>query len=593
LSRLEGDGLIRLAATLPELEYLFRHGLIKDAAYFSLVKGDRRALHRAAGEALEAALGNDAPNTAMPRERLPELAHHFGEAGEAPRALRYATLAGDAAAATYANAEAIGYYSAALTWAAQLMVTSEQLTHLYLRRGRALELSNDYPAALANYEALEAAGRQRGDAALELAGLIQRVVIYALPTPSYDAATAARLSAQALPLAQQLGDRRAEARLAWARMLTLNITGDHKEAVAYGEQALALARPLTDRELLATILTDLSRMYMTVGEPAPAEAALTEALSLWRALHNVPLLAESLTTRGGLEFYRGRYDQALKYLDEGLPLTRAIGNAWGTSYNLMYQSYILLDRGELGAALAAMQECVATAREAGFVYPMATIPATMAIVYAFAGDTEQAERVLQEARTVTDRYLPAETATVLLMSAWCHLILDDEAHAQAVAAQARVAMNWDDYMTANRFILALVEAELHLRAGRPERALARVNEHLRADEPFGTQAFITDLRRVEGEAHMALGQFDEAEQTLTAAYQQAGEQPSYRTLWTISAALARLAEMRGDPNGAARWRAESYAHRDFLAAHVPDAQQRAGFLALAERHAPTRPTPAP
>ena len=50
---LEAKGLIRLAAIRPELEYLFRHGLVQDAAYESLLKQERRELHGQVGEALE------------------------------------------------------------------------------------------------------------------------------------------------------------------------------------------------------------------------------------------------------------------------------------------------------------------------------------------------------------------------------------------------------------------------------------------------------------------------------------------------------------------------------------------------------------
>ena len=53
LDTLESKGLIRLAAIDPELEYLFRHALVQDAAYESLLKQERRALHRQVGEALE------------------------------------------------------------------------------------------------------------------------------------------------------------------------------------------------------------------------------------------------------------------------------------------------------------------------------------------------------------------------------------------------------------------------------------------------------------------------------------------------------------------------------------------------------------
>jgi len=108
LAQLEFSGLVRLAQALPELEYLFRHALIQDAAYRSLVKADRRTLHRIVGEALERAYADRIDEIA------PLLARHFDEAGDDDRALKYFTLAGDVAARTYANAEAILHYTCAL-----------------------------------------------------------------------------------------------------------------------------------------------------------------------------------------------------------------------------------------------------------------------------------------------------------------------------------------------------------------------------------------------------------------------------------------------------------------------------------------------
>src|SRR5204863_9529363 len=52
LVTLERSGLIQVAAVQPELEYLFRHALVQDAAYSSLLKQDRRALHKLAAESV-------------------------------------------------------------------------------------------------------------------------------------------------------------------------------------------------------------------------------------------------------------------------------------------------------------------------------------------------------------------------------------------------------------------------------------------------------------------------------------------------------------------------------------------------------------
>ncbi len=109
LNTLESSGLIRLAAVQPELEYLFRHALVQDAAYGSLLKADRKRLHQRAGEALEQLYAE------WLEEIASTLALHFEKAEQHDKAIHYFTLAGDRARASYANNEAIQFYQAALT----------------------------------------------------------------------------------------------------------------------------------------------------------------------------------------------------------------------------------------------------------------------------------------------------------------------------------------------------------------------------------------------------------------------------------------------------------------------------------------------
>ena len=108
LNTLESAGLIRLAQYEPDLEYLFRHALVQDAAYASLLDTDRKRLHRLVGEAVER----------LYADRLDEyaamLARHFERAGDDQHALEYFICAGDAALAAYANQEAESQYRSAL-----------------------------------------------------------------------------------------------------------------------------------------------------------------------------------------------------------------------------------------------------------------------------------------------------------------------------------------------------------------------------------------------------------------------------------------------------------------------------------------------
>ncbi|HSP73175.1 MAG TPA: AAA family ATPase, partial [Gaiellaceae bacterium] len=107
LSDLQRLDLIVEVRRRPAPEYRFRHGLVQEVAYASLVDARRRRLHLQVGEAIER-LTADAPAQAYS-----VLARHFSEADEPAKAADYLLKAGDAARAVYADQEAIRHYEQA------------------------------------------------------------------------------------------------------------------------------------------------------------------------------------------------------------------------------------------------------------------------------------------------------------------------------------------------------------------------------------------------------------------------------------------------------------------------------------------------
>jgi tetratricopeptide (TPR) repeat protein len=109
LSTLQRAELIREAGRVPELEYIFQHDLTREAAYNSIRLRERREFHRRVGEAVEETFD----------DRLEEqshlMAHHFFQAGDTQRALKYSAMAGERALSTYANEEALAHFERALT----------------------------------------------------------------------------------------------------------------------------------------------------------------------------------------------------------------------------------------------------------------------------------------------------------------------------------------------------------------------------------------------------------------------------------------------------------------------------------------------
>ena len=107
LDRLAEADLLFVEGHAPEATYRFKHALIQDAAYESLLKSRRQALHRRAAEALLAA-----------PDPQPELvAHHFTQGGEDELAIEWWGKAGDAALRRSAFQEAIAHLGKAIAMA--------------------------------------------------------------------------------------------------------------------------------------------------------------------------------------------------------------------------------------------------------------------------------------------------------------------------------------------------------------------------------------------------------------------------------------------------------------------------------------------
>ncbi|MCA9419959.1 MAG: hypothetical protein KC592_03005, partial [Nitrospira sp.] len=109
LTRLEEAELLYRQGQLTQAKYTFKHALIQEAAYESLLKGTRRKLHLHIAEVLE----NRFPSTA---ESEPELiGYHYTQTAHPERAIPYWQKAGQRALKRSANPEAISHLTKALT----------------------------------------------------------------------------------------------------------------------------------------------------------------------------------------------------------------------------------------------------------------------------------------------------------------------------------------------------------------------------------------------------------------------------------------------------------------------------------------------
>jgi class 3 adenylate cyclase/tetratricopeptide (TPR) repeat protein len=299
LRQLEAAGLVFRTGTPKNVSYAFKHALVRDAAYNSLLKSRRKHFHAQIAEFLFKS-GHVVAST-------PEvLAHHYMEAGEFKRAASHWCEAADRAGARYANREAIAHCRKGLTALSHLSRGPERTRmELACRIGLAtgLRIIDRHREALAELSAAEAVATE-GEHLLELSRIHHmRGNIY-------------------YPL------------------------GKIESCFAEHEAAWRFAERAGSTEEKARALGGLGDADFLAGRIKQAHQHFEDCVGLARA--NGLLLTEVayLPMRAVTHMYCLRFDESLNDCDSVINLVKMVGHARGELISRSTSSWILLDQCE-------------------------------------------------------------------------------------------------------------------------------------------------------------------------------------------------------------------------------------------------------
>ena len=284
----------------PEAVYIFKHALVQEAAYASLLKGRRQQLHARVAQVLEERF----PDLAAARPEI--LAHHCAEAGFVDKAIEYWWRAGQSALGQSAPAEAVGHLRAAL----------DALGHLPDTDGREeleLEIRTAMGSALmAGPSGADASGTgamyDRARELCERLGKAERLLPlmfgkWAFHITRGEMRAASELADEVIRLAERRnegGELTIAHRLVGVSALwrgRLEVAREHLE------RALALDDPLRDQHAALLYAWDqrvaalalLAVALSQLGYPQQALARAGEAVSTARRLGHTATLAHALS----------------------------------------------------------------------------------------------------------------------------------------------------------------------------------------------------------------------------------------------------------------------------------------------------------
>lgn len=576
LTALESSGLIRLAQAEPDLEYLFRHAMVQDAAYESLLKADRRWLHLVVGETLESEFPDRLEALA------PRLASHFYEAGD-DRALKYFTLAGQAAARHFANAEAVHYYTQAIHAARR---AGRSAAELHRARGRVHEALGNFEAARADHEAALGIARAEADRRAEWRALLDLGMLWA----SRDYARTGDLFRQALDLAREIGDPVAVAR-------SLNRVGNWHlnveqplDALRHHREALAILQESGNRRAIAETLDLLGMTSYLGGDLVRGTEYYRQALELFREMDDRPGLISALA---GLAMRGTTYqtdtmipaapslDEPIRDGEEALRIARETGWRSAEAYTLMLLGFVLGPRGEYARALRGTEAALRIAEEIEHRQwacgSRCVLGALHLDLFALPAARQYLEAAHAEAKQIGSWHWMRTSAGFLAST----LVLQGEP-GTAEALLDSVLDPGAPAQTLGQRLAWCARGELALARGDPAQALRAVDE-LIACAPQPEATVMLRVWKLKGEALAALGRTRDAEATLAEAAAYAESQAARPMLWRMRVTLGGLYRARSRPDDAEREFAAARSIVDELAAGIPDPALREDFLASVSR----------
>jgi len=320
LDRLVAAGLLFRQGVPPHATYLFKHALVQDAAYGTLLREQRRALHVRIADTLE----NRFPEIA---ESQPEqLAQHCAEAGQINEAIEYWTKAGQTSLARSAMVEATRQVQKGLALLSGLVETSErQRKELALQTVLGVaQFCSKGEGALEVGEAFiraHALCDQLGDRS-NLGSVLYMQGSHSIARAQY--AVALRLAEQQLNLATERNDSVLELQAHLSVGRCLHFRGAFASAIEHFERALSVSVPeKNDHDYYKVVAASyLAIDLLLLGYLDRAVACSDRAVALARTTSGPYTVAVALFWAAEVNWFRGAELAAVDCLKELAALAR-------------------------------------------------------------------------------------------------------------------------------------------------------------------------------------------------------------------------------------------------------------------------------
>ena len=400
----------------PNATYTFKHALVQDTAYQTLLKSRRHILHALIAEVLE----KQFPKLSQTQPEV--VAHHCTEAGLVDRAVEYWIVAGQVAMTRSATAEAIAHLDSGLRVLMSLPASDErdrQELRIQLARGSAMVAAHGFAAPQtggAYQRARELC--ERLDDIPQLFAVVYGLCLYHLYAADLDAAQTA--SDQLLEHANKSNDQDLLFFANRAAGVSSYPAGNFSTARDHLERALSLYDSERHRSPAFVYAFDprvvcldyLARTLFPTGLVGKALDCSNEAIKEARRIGHLNSLALPLFFGGTLHQLRGDIDTVRRHAEELITLAEQESFRFWRAGGTVLRGWVDIVEGDQNGGMRSVQAGVEEWQATGAEYMMTYFLSLIAVAKINAGEVQDAlsllENSIQRIERSGERWLEAE-----------------------------------------------------------------------------------------------------------------------------------------------------------------------------------------
>jgi DNA-binding SARP family transcriptional activator/class 3 adenylate cyclase/tetratricopeptide (TPR) repeat protein len=413
------------ASKLPA-RYSFKHALLQDAIYNSLLKRTRREYHRRIAEILQVHFPE------MSQSQPEVIAQHYGHADMLTQAADFWLQAGNRSTAQGATLEALAFFNRAM----EVLDTTDYELRWRTLEGReyVYDLRGDREAQRKDIDALLDLAEAFGDDTRRAKALLRSMQYFLRLN---DFLLLLRAAETAYAAAIRTGDQSLELRALAGKVHALTSLGEQKTAQLVVEKISSQLVQIEDSMIKANILGTLALYYRSVGDLSFALQTLDQSAQAGRIAGDRRWESRMHINIGLTCIQLGLYSQALAVLEEGIALADAIGERELITANKDNLSYAHWCCGERDQAVALANEALQEFRvQASRPHGEASCLVDLGIYFADEENWEGAVECLEEARI---KFIELSTKSDLMetqaLEASCLSALGRQAKARQMAVE--------------------------------------------------------------------------------------------------------------------------------------------------------------